>query len=145
MVKVAIVYWSGTGNTRAMAHAIKEGVEHSGNAVEIFEVEQFGVDDLKDYQGFLFGCPAMGAEVLEEDSFEPFFAEAESHLKGVPVALFGSYGWGGGEWMRDWAERTRADGAKLFNEGLIIENGPTDADLDACKKLGEDFAVSISG
>ena len=128
MVKVAIVYWSGTGNTRAMAHAIKEGVEHSGNAVEIFEVEQFGVDDLKDYQGFLFGCPAMGAEV-----------------HGVPVALFGSYGWGGGEWMRDWAERTRADGAKLFNEGLIVENGPTDADLDACKKLGEDFAVSISG
>ena len=143
MVKVAIVYWSGTGNTQAMAHAIKDGVERSGNAVEIFEVDQFRVDDFKDYQGYIFGCPAMGAEVLEEGSFEPFFTAAESHLKDKPVALFGSYGWGGGEWMRTWAERTRMDGAKLYNDGLIVENGPTDDDLKNCVKLGEEFARSI--
>jgi flavorubredoxin len=82
----------------------------------------------------------MGDEVLEESSFEPFFALAEKKLAGVPVALFGSYGWGGGAWMEAWAERTREAGAKLFSDGLIVENGPTDEDLKACEALGKSFA-----
>lgn len=143
MSKVAIVYWSGTGNTEAMAKAIEQGVEKSGNQVSVFEVEQFKVTDIPSFDGIIFGCPAMGDEVLEEGSFEPLFAEAESKLQGKPVALFGSYGWGGGAWMESWANRTRSDGAKLFSDGLIVENAPTDEDIVKCEKLGADFAGSL--
>ncbi|MFV0636534.1 flavodoxin [Mitsuokella sp.] len=144
MSKIAIIYWTGTGNTQEMAQAIEKGAKGAGADVEVFEVESFGgVDKLKDYDGVAFGCPAMGDEVLEESSFEPFFAEAESHLAGVPVALFGSYGWGGGAWMEEWAERTRNDGAKLFGDGLAVENAPDDDALAACEKLGADFAASL--
>lgn len=143
MSKVAIVYWSGTGNTEAMARAIHEGARKGGADAKLFEVEQFGVEEMKDYDGLMFGCPAMGAEELEESVFEPFFAEVQKQLKGVPVALFGSYGWGGGTWMKSWYERTRGEGAKMFSEGLIIENGPTDEGLAKCHKLGEDFARSL--
>lgn len=97
MSKIAIIYWTGTGNTLEMARAIEKGAKEAGADVDVFEVESFGgVERLKEYDGLMFGCPAMGDEVLEEGAFEPFFAEAESHLQGVPVALFGSYGWGGG-------------------------------------------------
>lgn len=144
MSKIAIIYWTGTGNTQEMAQAIEKGAKGAGADVEVFEVESFGgVDKLKDYDGVAFGCPAMGDEVLEESSFEPFFAEAESHLAGVPVVLFGSYGWGGGAWMEEWAERTRNDGAKLFGDGLAVENAPDDDALTACEKLGADFAASL--
>ena len=143
MKKVAIVYWSGTGNTEAMAKAIECGVRKSGHAVNLFAVEQFGLADMKDFDGFIFGCPAMGDEVLEEGTFEPFFTEVEGHLSGVPVALFGSYGWGGGAWMKSWSERTRAAGARLFEDGLAIENGPGDAELRACEQLGLSFAHSL--
>ena len=106
-------------------------------------MEQFGVDDMASFDGFAFGCPAMGDEVLEEGSFEPVFTDAEKHLSGKPVALFGSYGWGGGAWMESWAQRTRDDGAKLFSDGLIVENAPGDAELADCRKLGEDFVKSL--
>ena len=92
MNKLAIVYWSGTGNTEQMATAILEGMKQSGADAQCFEVEQFTAADIKTFDGFAFGCPAMGDEVLEESSFEPFFAEAEKHIKNVPVVLFGSYG-----------------------------------------------------
>lgn len=143
MSKVAIVYWSGTGNTEAMAKAIEQGVEKSGNQVNLFEVEQFKVTDIPAFDGIIFGCPAMGDEVLEEGSFEPLFAEAESKLQGKPVALFGSYGWGGGAWMESWAARTRQAGAKLFSDGLIVENAPADDDITACEQLGATFADSL--
>lgn len=119
MSKIAIIYWTGTGNTLEMARAIEKGAKEAGADVDVFEVESFGgVERLKEYDGLMFGCPAMGDEVLEEGAFEPFFAEAESHLQGVPVALFGSYGWGGGAWIESWAERTRNAGAKLIGDGL---------------------------
>ncbi len=85
----------------------------------------------------------MGAEVLEESVFEPFFTEVEAFLGNKPVALFGSYGWGGGAWMNDWAERTRNDGAKLFGNGLAVENTPDNDALAECRKLGKDFAAQI--
>jgi len=144
MAKTAIIYWSGTGNTREMAKAIQRGTRKAGSEAQLFEVEQFGADEIANYDGFFFGCPAMGDEVLEEGAFEPFFASIESKLSGVPVALFGSYGWGGGAWMEAWAERTKADGAKLFNDGLIVENGPTDEDTKKCEELGEAFVKSIA-
>ncbi|MBQ1919688.1 MAG: flavodoxin domain-containing protein, partial [Selenomonas sp.] len=99
MSKVAIVYWSGTGNTEAMAKAIEEGAKAAGADVSLLEVESFRASTTPEYDGLLFGCPAMGDEVLEEGSFEPVFTDAEKHLSGKPVALFGSYGWGGGAWM----------------------------------------------
>ena len=140
MGKTAIVYWSGTGNTEEMAKAIQAGTREAGAEAQLFEVEQFSPEEMGSYDGFFFGCPAMGDEVLEESSFEPFFALAEKKLAGVPVALFGSYGWGGGAWMEAWAERTREAGAKFFSDGLIVENGPTDEDLKACEALGKSFA-----
>ena len=143
MSKVAVVFWSGTGNTEEMANAIVEGVKAAGAEVDLVQVDDFKAEDIAGYNGVIFGCPAMGDEVLEEDSFEPFFAEAETKLNGVPVALFGSYGWGGGKWMEDWVERTKNAGAKLFGDGLIAENAPDDDVLAECNKLGQDFAASL--
>ena len=143
MSKVAVVYWSGTGNTEAMAQAIAEGAKGAGAEVSLLEVESFKVASAPDYDGLIFGCPAMGDEVLEEGSFEPVFTDAEKHLSGKPVALFGSYGWGGGAWMESWAQRTRDDGANLFSDGLIVENAPGNAELADCRKLGENFVKSL--
>lgn len=144
MSKVAVVYWSGTGNTEAMAQAVQKGAQEGGAEAELFEVEKFSADNIANYDGMLFGCPAMGDEVLEEGVFEPFFMEAESCLKDVSTALFGSYGWGGGEWMKKWAERTRGSGAKLFGEGLAIENAPDDEGISACETLGKEFVKALS-
>ena len=142
MSKIAVVYWSGTGNTKAMAEAVLSGAEKAGEA-ELFSVEDFSADKIADFAGVAFGCPAMGAEVLEEEVFEPFFTEAETKIKDKPVALFGSYGWGDGEWMRNWEERTKAAGAKLFGEGLTINNEPDDDGKKQCEDFGEKFAKSI--
>ena len=99
---------------------------------------------MKDYDGFLFGCPAMGAEVLEEAEFEPFFQEAETKISGVPVGLFGSYGWGGGEWMRQWEARVKDDGARLIGQGLAVENAPDEKGLAECAALGEALVKALA-
>ena len=134
-MKTAVIYWSGTGNTEAMANAVAEGA-----GAELFAVDDFG-GSVADYDAVAFGCPAMGDEVLEEDTFEPFFASAESALSGKKVLLFGSYGWGDGAWMRDWAERTKAAGASLVgDEGSIVNEAPSDDDLAKLKALGAELA-----
>lgn len=143
MAKVAVVYWSGTGNTEEMAKAVQQGAKNAGADAELFAVSDFSVDKMGDYKGFLFGCPAMGDEVLEEAEFEPFFAEAEKKLSGVPVGLFGSYGWGGGAWMRIWETRTKDAGAKLVADGLDIENTPDDDGLKACENLGAELVKAL--
>lgn len=131
-MKTAVIYWSGTGNTEAMAVAVADGAE-----AELFSVSDFS-GNIADYDAIAFGCPAMGAEVLEEEVFEPFFTAIESELNGKKVALFGSYGWGDGEWMRNWEDRVKDDGAVLLNdEGLIANEFPSDEDLDKCKALGK--------
>jgi flavodoxin short chain len=131
-MKTAVIFWSGTGNTEQMAAAVAEGA-----GAEIFSVSDFG-GDIAEYDRIAMGCPAMGAEVLEEDEFEPFFAGIEDKLKGKKLALFGSYGWGDGEWMRSWVERAVSAGAEVVDgEGLIVNGEPTDDDLQNCKKLGE--------
>ena len=142
MSKIAVVFWSGTGNTEEMANAVAEGAKEADAEVEVFPVDDFNAADMADYNGFLFGCPAMGDEVLEEDSFEPFFTEAETKLNGVPVGLFGSYGWGGGQWMENWIKRTKEAGAK-FVGSVIAENAPDDTALEDCRKLGEDLAKAV--
>ncbi|MBQ7046918.1 MAG: flavodoxin [Oscillospiraceae bacterium] len=131
-MKTAVIYWSGTGNTEAMAKAVAEGA-----GAELFSVADFS-GDIAEYDAIAFGCPSMGAEVLEEDEFEPFFTANESKLSGKRVALFGSYGWGDGEWMRNWVERVKNDGAVLVSdEGLIVNEMPSDADLENCRELGK--------
>ncbi len=142
MGKIAVVYWSSTGNTEAMAEAVVKGVKSVTNDVDLFQVDDFSVDKMKKYDAFIFGCPAMGDEVLEEDSFEPFFSDAVELLEGVPVGLFGSYGWGGGAWMDAWVDRTKEAGAKLIGN-VIAENSPDDEALEKCEKLGKDLAESI--
>ncbi|MGN1134611.1 MAG: flavodoxin [Oscillospiraceae bacterium] len=130
-MKTAVIYWSGTGNTEKMAKAVAEGA-----GAELFSVSEFS-GSVDDYDTVAFGCPAMGAEELEDSEFEPFFSAAESKLSGKKVALFGSYGWGDGEWMRNWEERVKADGAVLVNgEGLIANEAPSDDDLEKCRQLG---------
>ena len=137
MSKVAVIYWSGTGNTAAMANEIAAGI---GADAEVFSVDAF-LANVADYEKIAFGCAAMGDEVLEEAEFEPFFTAIESSLKGKKVALFGSYGWGDGKWMRDWEERCQKNGANLMEEGLILCGFP-DADGKAqCKAYGERFAA----
>lgn len=135
MSKTAVIYWSGTGNTEMMAKAIAEGA-----GADLFAVSEFS-GNIADYDRIAFGCAAMGAEVLEEDEFEPFFAAIEGSLSGKTVVLFGSYGWGDGEWMRNWEERVKADGAVLLgDEGLIVNETPSDDDLAKCKELGANLA-----
>ena len=134
-MKTAVIYWSGTGNTEAMAKAAAEGAN-----AELFSVSEFS-GNVADYDAIAFGCPAMGAEVLEEDEFEPFFTAAEGSLSGKKVLLFGSYGWGDGEWMRNWEERVKAAGAELVNgEGIIVNEAPSDDDLAKIKEIAAAIA-----
>lgn len=133
-MKTAVIYWSATGNTEAMAKAVAEGA-----GVEPVAVSDFS-DDIKDFDTLAFGCPAMGSEVLEESEFEPFFSSIESSISGKKVLLFGSYGWGDGQWMRDWEERTKNAGAELVGgEGYIVNDEPTDDDLEKLKALGSEL------
>lgn len=131
-MKTAVIYWSGTGNTEAMAKAVAEGA-----GAELFTVSEFS-GSVDNYDAVAFGCPAMGAEMLEEDEFEPFFTEIEGRLSGKKVGLFGSYGWGDGEWMRNWETRVGSDGAVLAGgEGVIANDAPSDDDLEKCRALGK--------
>ncbi len=142
MKKTAIIYWSGTGSTQAMAEAILEGAQGVNPEAALFEVSAISAENAAAYDVLILGCPAMGAEELEDSEFEPFFAELESNLSGKSVALFGSYGWGDGEWMRTWTERVSAAGAQLVSpEGLIVCGQPDDATLDSCRKLGQAAAA----
>ena len=141
MSKIAVIYWSGTGNTEAMAKAVAEGMESAGAQVTMLTPDQVKASELSAYDAIAFGCPAMGAEQLEESEFEPMFAGLEGSLNGKKVALFGSYGWGDGQWMRDWCERAKEDGAQLFSdEGLVCNETPDDDVQAACRKLGADLA-----
>lgn len=140
MANVLIVYWSGTGNTEIMAEKIKEGLEKAGSSVELKSVDNVEPSDVSGYEKIAFGCPSMGVEALEEDEFEPFFAEVEGQLAGKKVALFGSYGWGEGEWMDAWKERTVATGAKLFQDGFKINSTPSSEEEEHCVDFGKGFA-----
>lgn len=142
MNKVAIVFWSGSGNTEAMANAIKEGVQKAGAICELNFVSDFDVASVGSYDGIMLGCPAMGAEVLEEGEFQPVYDEIENLLSGKPVALFGSYGWGSGEWMENWEIQVKDAGGYLFEKGLIINEAPDEDGLKACEEFGMRFAQS---
>ena len=141
MSKMAVIYGSMSGNTEAMANAIAEGAQSAGAQVDVKQVSEITVDQALAYDLLALGCPAMGAEVLEESEFEPFFTDLESRLSGKKVALFGSYGWGDGQWMRDWQARTEAANANLYEQGLILNETPDDDGLAQCRAFGAGFAA----
>lgn len=142
MGKIVIAFWSQSGNTETMANAIGEGVVAAGKEVEVLDISKINAKDLKGVEVFALGCPAMGVEVLEETEMEPFVEEVEKISSGKTIALFGSYGWGDGQWMRDWEERMTLAGAKVLNgEGLICQDAPDDSVLDKCRELGKQLAL----
>ena len=136
MSKVAVVYWSGTGNTEEMANKVAEGAKAAGAEVEVISADDFDGTDISCFDGVAFGCPAMGDEVLEDTEFEPMFDGCKDALKGKNIALFGSYGWGDGEWMRNWEESCKEAGANLVCDSVICQEEPDDEAADACKALG---------
>ena len=140
MSKIAVVYWSGTGNTEAMAVQVAQGIKDAGGEAALLTPDAFGPAQLAEYDAVAFGCPAMGAEVLEESEFEPMFQSCEAALAGKKLALFGSYGWGDGEWMRNWEDVCRADGANLVIDSVICNDAPDDDAINACKALGAALA-----
>lgn len=136
MTKIAVVYWSGTGNTEAMANAVAEGARTAGAEVTMYTADGFSASAVAEYDAIAFGCPSMGAEQLEESEFEPMFTDCQSKLKGKTIALFGSYGWGDGEWMRTWEDSCRDIGAVLACDSVICQDAP-DEDAEAeCRRLG---------
>ncbi|MBC8538196.1 flavodoxin [Christensenellaceae bacterium NSJ-63] len=140
MSKVAVVYWSGTGNTEMMAAQVAEGAKAAGAETEMFTASEFSAEQMDTFDAIAFGCPSMGAEQLEESEFEPMFTECEAKLQGKKIALFGSYGWGDGEWMRTWEDTCQEDGAILACESVICNEAPDEEADASCQALGKALA-----
>lgn len=136
MSKIAVVYWSGTGNTEAMATAVLEGIKEKGAEGVMLTATEFDESMIDSFDAIAFGCPSMGSEQLEDSEFEPMFVSCEAKLKGKKIALFGSYGWGDGEWMRNWEETCISDGAILACDSIICNDAPDDEATASCKALG---------
>lgn len=136
-MKVSVIYWSGTGNTETMANLIADGAKEKGLECIVKNVSQAGMDDIKNADIIALGCPSMGDEVLEESEFQPFVDSIKGELEGKKVALFGSYGWGDGRWMREWHEDMKNAGCEMLGEGLIVNGAPSG---DECKDFGKTFA-----
>ena len=142
MEQVLIVYWSGTGNTAAMAEMVAEGIKEAGREAVILPAEEASVADVEKYSAIAMGCPSRGDEVLEESTMEPFVEEIEGSVSGKTLGLFGSYGWGDGQWMRDWTDRMKQAGASVIGGEDAICNGAPDADAEAAlKELGKRLAA----
>ena len=142
MNEIIVAYWSQTGNTEAMANAVGEGIEAAGKKALVTEISGVSMDDLKNASVFAMGCPAMGAEVLEEAEMEPFVMEVEGFASGKNIGLFGSYGWGDGGWMRSWVERMTAAGAVVVGGGgVICQETPDEEALESCRALGKALAA----
>lgn len=140
MSKTAVVYWSSTGNTEAMANAVLEGMKEKGADASIYSCGDFDASMVDQFDAIAFGCPAMGDEVLEEDEFEPMFDSCKEKLSGKKIALFGSYGWGDGEWMRNWEESCKEAGAVLACDSVICNDAPDTDGEEQCKALGAALA-----
>ena len=140
MSKVAVVFWSSSGNTETMAEAVLEGAKGAGAEAEMINCADFNADMVDQYDGIALGCPAMGDEVLEEDEFEPLYSSCEPELSGKKVGLFGSYGWGDGEWMRTWEENAKGAGVSLVADPVLCNEEPDDDAQAACQDLGKALA-----
>ena len=141
MSKIAVVYWSGTGNTEAMAQAVADGAKEKGADVSVMTASEFDAGMMDNFDAIAFGCPSMGVEQLEDSEFEPMFNDCEAKLGGKKIALFGSYGWGDGEWMRNWEETCTAAGAVFAADSVIAHEVPQNNVLAACRALGAALAA----
>ena len=140
MSKIAVVYWSGTGNTEAMAGMVEAGAKDAGAQVSVFTASEFSPDMMDQFDGVAFGCPSMGSEQLEETEFEPMFNDCRPKLSGKKIALFGSYGWGDGEWMRNWEEQCGKDGANLVCDSVICNDAPDSEAEASLQEMGRVLA-----
>ncbi len=141
MSNIQVVFWSQSGNTEAMADAVADGIRKAGKEADVVFVGDASIDELKSAKVFALGCPAMGAEVLEEGEMEPFVSDLEMSVSGKTIGLFGSYGWGDGQWMRDWVDRMTSAGATVIDGEGVICMGAPDADATAqCEALGARLA-----
>lgn len=144
MEKISVIYWSQSGNTKEMAEAIGRGIVKTGKTAEVVDVSRVSIEELKLQNVFALGCPAMGSEVLEEVEMEPFVSEVEQFAAGKSIALFGSYSWGDGEWMREWVDRMSNAGATVVNqEGTICQDTPDASALSQCEQLGEQISMLL--
>lgn len=133
-----IIFWSQSGNTEEIAKLVLKGIEEGGKKAELLEVSSATLEDIKNEAIIVLGCPASGSEELDESAMEPFVNSLEGSIQGKKVALFGSYGWGDGEWMRNWEERMESYGANLISEGLIINESPeSEEDKEKCRDFGK--------
>lgn len=140
MSKIAVVYWSGTGNTEAMADLITNAAKEAGAEAIKYTSAEFSADKIDTFDAIAFGCPSMGVEELEESEFAPMFENCKSKLKGKKIALFGSYGWGDGEWMRTWEEDCKNAGASLACESVLCVGAPEGQSVEDCKAMGKVLA-----
>lgn len=140
MSEIIVAYWSGTGNTGAMAEYVAQGIREGGKEAKIVNVENFSADELKDCSVFALGCPSMGVEVLEEGYMEPFMCDVDGFAAGKKIGLFGSYGWGDGEWMRNWEDECRNAGAVLVCDSVTCNDAPDSDCESACRALGKRLA-----
>ena len=140
MAKIAVVYWSGTGNTEAMANSVADGIRSAGGEATLLTAVEFSADMVADFDAIAFGCSAMGSEQLEESEFEPMFESCKPNLNGKKIALFGSYGWGDGEWMRNWEEDAKGAGLTLACDSVICTDAPDDEATASLKELGAAIA-----
>jgi len=139
-MSIKVVYWSGTGNTAEMANLVAKGIQDAGKEAELLTVESTTPEALAGETVYALGCPSMGDEVLEEDVMEPFVAALLGSVSGKKIALFGSYGWGDGQWMRDWVKRMEDAGATVVGGGVIANGFPEGGDRDLCENLGKELA-----
>lgn len=144
MSEIIVVYWSGTGNTEAMAQFVGKGIQDAGKNADVVSVSEISPETLKNYPVFALGCPSMGSEELEEMEMEPFIEAVEGFAAGKKIGLFGSYGWGDGEWMRIWTERMQQAGAVVINdEGVICNEAPDETAAAECESLGAALAAAL--
>ena len=140
MSEVIVAFWTGTGNTAEMAEYVAEGIKEGGAEAKVVSVDDISAADLKDAKAFALGCPSMGGEQLEESTMEPFVEEVCGFASGKTIGLFGSYGWGDGEWMHNWEDKCKEDGAVLVADGVICQEEPDDDAVESCKALGKALA-----
>lgn len=144
MSQVLIAYWSGTGNTEKMAELVKKGLEESGKTVDLESMSSVNTQNISNYEAIVLGSPSMGCEELEETEVVPFIEDIEGKISGKKIALFGSYGWGNGEWMESWQERMDNSGANmLFDKGLICNETPDGDSAEECVEYGKQIAANI--
>ena len=138
--KIGVIYWSYKESTEIMAEKISNGIDEAGAKAILVNVVDFDIDSIDSYYKIALGCPAMAGEALEKSEFEPFFKAISTHLKGKKVALFGSHGWGDGEWIQDWENQVKGLGAILFDKGLTILGEPDKEGRHRCVEFGKAFA-----